>query len=99
MRAPRLMTLALAGLACIFIAQSANACGWYAIAACSTEYDGLEAQVERHGGYIVNTNDYANFAGGYFCVVVGPKTKQAARITAERMQDRGSYDAYIKYSC
>jgi hypothetical protein len=47
----------------------------------------------------VNTDDYRDFAGGYYCSVVGPKSRDAAEITAERMRDRGADDAYIKYSC
>lgn len=78
---------------------SAQACGWYAISVCSTNYSEAQHGADLYGGYVVNTDNYENFAGGYFCSVVGPKTKAAARVTAERMRGRGADTAYIKYSC
>lgn len=78
---------------------SAQACGWYAISVCSTNYGEAQQGADLYGGYVVNTDDYENFAGGYFCSVVGPKTKQAAQVTARRMRERGARTAYIKYTC
>jgi hypothetical protein len=80
-------------------ASIAEACGWYAISACSRNYNAAQRSANSYGGSVVNTDDFENFAGGYFCAVVGPKSKSAAQITAKRMQSRGAYDAYIKYSC
>ena len=80
-------------------ASIAEACGWYAISACSRNYNAAQRSANAYGGNVVNTDNFENFAGGYFCAVVGPKTQGAAQITAQRMRSRGAYDAYIKYSC
>lgn len=80
-------------------ADFAQACGWYAISVCSRSYQAAERGARSYGGQVVNTDDFENFAGGYFCAVVGPKTKSAAEVTALRMRSRGAYTAYIKHSC
>ena len=97
----RLNALAFLTLALMLpvFATSANACGWYAISVCSTNYADAQRGADLYGGYVVNTDNYENFAGGYFCSVVGPKTKPAARVTARRMRERGADTAYIKYTC
>ena len=95
----RLFFFAMTSLILIIETAVVQACGWYAISACSRDYSDAEDAADTYGGYVVNTDDYENFAGGYYCSVVGPKTKHAAGITARRMRQRGAYDAYIKYSC
>jgi hypothetical protein len=94
-----LKTGSLAFAAILLSAQISQACGWYAISSCSRSHDGAQESADQYGGYVVNTDDYRDFAGGYYCSVVGPKSREAAEITAERMRDRGADDAYIKYSC
>jgi hypothetical protein len=95
----RILLASLTLVATPFFSTVAQACGWYAISVCSRNYQGAEIASERYGGRVVDTDDFENFAGGYFCAVVGPKTKEAAEITAYRMRSRGAYDAYIKHSC
>ena len=94
-----LKTTSLAFVTILVSAQISQACGWYAISSCSRSYDGAQEGAEQYGGYVINTDDFRDFAGGYYCSVIGPKNKEAASITAERMRDRGAYDAYIKHSC
>lgn len=82
--------------------QLAQACGWYAISLCSKEiHPARDAKHAWGSGEVVDTSspDFPNFAGGYYCHVVGPKGKSAAQATASRMKAEGFASAYIKNGC
>ena len=79
----------------------AQNCGWYAIMLCSRSGGEAQRWSRNHGvGYVVNTssNDYPNFASGWFCVVEGPMGQGRAQATANGY--RGiSPQAYVKNAC
>lgn len=74
-------------------------CGWYAISVCSQRGGVARRGVDRYGGYVVDTNDVANFRPGFFCAVVGPTSKRRAEERMFEMQDAGASSAYIKRGC
>ena len=79
----------------------AQNCDWYASMLCSRSAGEAQRWSRNNGvGYVVNTssNDYPNFAAGYFCVVEGPMSQGRAQATANSY--RGiSPQAYVKNSC
>lgn len=78
----------------------AQACGYWAIFGCSRNFAATQATVNQYGGgCVMNTDDCDNFAGGFYCAVTGPKTKQAADITASRLRQSMTPQAYVKYAC
>ncbi len=81
--------------------QVAQACGWYAISVCSRKYGPAQRAANRYGGYVVDTSSgaYPNFRGGWYCAVVGPKNRSAAKSTAALMRRRGASSAYVKNGC
>jgi len=84
-------------------APSAEACGWYAIAACSASSDEANGFADKNKiGQVIDTSgpQYPNFRPGFFCVVSGPTDMNAALATVVRWQNSGvSPDAYVKHSC
>jgi hypothetical protein len=77
----------------------AQACGWWAIFGCAKNYGAAQGYVNRWGGgCVVDTDSCNNFAGGFYCAASGPKTQQAAEITASRIRQAGM-QSYTKWSC
>lgn len=80
-------------------ASDGGDCGWFAIAASSRNYSGVQRVANRVGGWVVNSNDVPEFTPNLFVAVVGPDTKGFARAARNRMRQSGYGDAYIKYGC
>lgn len=84
-------------------AATAQTCGWYAIAECSSSRQEARSFADLHGiSQIVDTSSpgYPNFRSGYFCVVAGPTDLNTASATVASWQNSGvSPDAYVKHSC
>lgn len=79
-----------------------SACGWYAIAYCSQDYQAAQARTGAYSGYVINTSDSArfpNFRPGWYCVARGPMGRGAALSAAARMKSLGATTAYAKSSC
>jgi hypothetical protein len=74
---------------------AANFCGWYAIFECSRSRGGIPGP-----GRVINTNNYPNFAPGYFCRVVGPfDTRIEALNSSERGKVYNGGRGYVKRGC
>lgn len=77
----------------------AQACGWYAVGTCSRRPGPARRSARRFGGYVVRTDNVANFRPGWFCSVMGPGNKAAAYQNRDYMRSVGLYSAYIKFGC
>ena len=76
------------------IQLAANICGWYAIFQCARSPNALGGP-----GRTINTNNYPNFAPGWFCRVVGPDTKAATFNSLERGKLYNGGQGYMKSGC
>jgi hypothetical protein len=74
---------------------AANICGWYAIFQCARSPNNVGGP-----GRTINTNNYPNFAPGWFCRVLGPF---GSRTEAQFSVNRGSVynggQGYVKNGC
>ena len=93
---------ALVFAAVALVTTSANAkqvCGWYAIVFCSLSMDAVNAN-NKGCGAIIDTNKYAGFAKGQFCLASGPQPKASAqRDRAAALKQGVTKSAYIKRAC
>jgi hypothetical protein len=74
---------------------AANICGWYAIFQCARSPNKLGGP-----GRTINTNNYPNFAPGWFCRVIGPMgSRTEAQFTVNRGSVYSGGQGYVKNGC
>ncbi len=83
------LLLPVLGLGSMIAAAPAQACGYYAIYACSKS-----ASVDGPG-FTVRTDDYPNFRAGWYCNIGGPFNSKADAKSQTKRFSMG----YVKYSC
>ena len=85
----------------------AQACGWYTITSCAKRKDDADRELQKLQKCcratktyprVIRTDDFPNFSAGWYCVVVGPDTQEAAKLMADGY--RGNFPTvYVKNSC
>lgn len=83
----------------LHLASDGGDCGWFAISVCTRGVGGARRAANRYGGRVIDTGDVGGFRPGWYCAVIGPTGKRAARAVKNDMRFAGARSAYIKQGC